>query len=439
MTIDQAALIQTVYDTIFSTFIQSPQTGKPAPKSREVLLTLEWPGQQLDASEYQSPWSPQNPAGSQFATEMFSTLIDAIPLVDSVYVDSGVTVEEMYEFALGATAVPLPPNANGEPVLNPVNMTLAKAREIFEQSKLASLLHPALSYRASYATPTNWSDEAAAQTWTRININSNQKVALPNSPFVRMGGLKRVQDGVWKLPSATVNSAQVMDRLTRAEILKPSLQSNIQPTVLQSAKLESLRAVSLQNSGLQNPGIDRVKLADLNPVKLERITPNPALTHRLRPELLNQVKLTVIADRPIDKETKDLQISFRCCRVNFTRPWMMKSLLELSGWTLPGQAPGSLSTGTVENNSGTFPVLPIGFLAIRDLEIRANWSKADREIAAKVASSQDAVGFGPFALSGSYAESGKGYTSGFDGVTISAPALQILGWISLVLPYAPSA
>ena len=44
MAIDQAALIQTVYDTIFSTFIQAPQTGQPTQKNRDVLLTFRVAG-----------------------------------------------------------------------------------------------------------------------------------------------------------------------------------------------------------------------------------------------------------------------------------------------------------------------------------------------------------------------------------------------------------
>lgn len=428
MSIDQASLIQSVYDNIFSTFVKPPNTGQPNVRSSEMFLTLEWPGQQLDASQYQNPWSPQNPNGSQFATEMFSALIDAIPLLDSIYIDSGVTVEEMYEFVLGATAVSLPAGPTGEIPINPVNTTLANAQQIYEQTKLASAIYPALSYHGSSATPGNWYDEAASKAWTTVTINSNQITKSANSPFVRMGGLNRVNDGVWKLP-ITVNPPIFKPDIVKA-VINPAIKTPdilVNPSVLRpiARRLQTTLAKAV------SPAVSAV-------LPGQKISPNPVLIQRIRPELLDKIRLPILKDQTLDQETKDLQISFRCCRVNFNRPWMLKSLLELSGWTLPGQAAGSLSSGTLENNPGIFPLLPIGFIAIRDLRIQASWGKSDRALAAQATSDKETLGFGPFALSGHYAESLQSYKSSFDGTTISAPGLQILGWINLVLPYAPT-
>lgn len=438
MPIDQASLIQSVYDNIFSTFIKPPTTGQPPVRSREMFLTLEWPGQQLDASQYQNPWSPQNPNGSQFATEMFSALIDAIPLLDAIYIDSGVTVEEMYEFVLGATAVPLPAASTGEIPINPVNTTLTNARQIYEQTKLASAMHPALSYHASSATPANWYDEAASKAWTTVTINSNQTTKSTNSPFVRMGGLNRVNDGVWKLPKTVTNPVFKPD-IIQQDVVKAVINPiktpiKVSPDILVNPSV--LRPIA---KGLQTANAKAISPAVNAALQGQQISPNPVLVQRIRPELLEKIQLPILRDQTLDQETKDLQISFRCCRVNFNRPWMLKSLLEISGWTLPGQAAGSLSSGTLENNSGIFPLLPIGFMAIRDLRIQASWGKFDREIALQATSDKGTLGFGPFALSGHYAESSKSYKSSFDGITISAPGLQILGWINLVLPYAPTA
>ncbi len=434
MPIDQASLIQSVYDNIFSTFIKPPNTGQPNVRSREMFLTLEWPGQQLDASQYQNPWAPQNPGGSQFATEMFSALIDEIPLLDAVYIDSGVTVEEMYEFVLGATAVPLPAGPTGEIPVNPVNTTLSNARQIYEQTKLASAMHPALSYHGSSATPANWYDEAASKAWTTVTINSNQTTKSPNSSFVRMGGLSRVNDGVWKLPKTVTNPSVIKQDVVNA-VINPAVLTPIQvrPDILVNKSV--LRPIAIR---LQTANTREISPAVSAALQGQQISPNPVLVQRIRPELLEKIQLSTLRDQTLDQETKDLQISFRCCRVNFNRPWMLKSLLEISGWTLPGQAAGSLSSGTLENNSGTFPLLPIGFIAIRDLSIRASWGKVDREIAAQATSEKSTLGFGPFALSGHYAESSNSYKSSFDGTTISAPGLQVLGWINLVLPYAPT-
>lgn len=428
MAIDQAALIQMVYDSAFSQLIKPPATSTV--KGRELLLSLEFPGQQLEESQYQNPWSPQNASGSQFATEMLSSLIDAIPLVDAIYVDSGVTVEEMYEFVLGASAMPLPAGPNGEVTPNPVNATLSNARQLFEQTRLASALQPTLSYHPSYATPSNWSDPAAAQSWTSISINSNQTTTRSDSPFLRAGGLKHLRGGIWKIPPQLIKPD--VPRVNPLPV-RPNL-GVIKPNI--DAKL--LDRVQLGAGAIMTSPTART-LSTEKAIELQQVTPNPLLMNRINPNLMAQVNLEPLASRPIEQSTKDIQISFRCCRVNFNRPWLLKSLLEITGWTLPGQAAGSLSNGTLQDNNGTFPLLPIGFIAIRDLKIRANWGQIDRDIAAKAVASENAIGFGPFALSGRYAESGRGYQSSFDGVTITSPGLQILGWINLLVPYAPPA
>lgn len=430
MAIDQATLIQMVYDSVFAQFIKPATIEKV--KSREVLLSLEFPGQQIDESQYQNPWSPQNNSGSQFATEMFSALIDAIPLVDSIYVDSGVTIEEMYQFVVGSvTANLLPPSPNGEVPPNPVNTTLNNARQVFEQTSLASALNPVLSYHPSYATPGNWADPAAAQEWTSVSINSNTTTVMQDSPFLGTKGAKRIQDGIWKVPLklqsdhlSTVNPfSETLD------VIEPIKQILIDPDLINSVR-------PMNTSALMSAPIEKI-LSVEKAVELQQVSPSPLLMNRINHDWIRKIQLQTLATQAIDQSTKDVQISFRCCRVNFNRPWLLKSILEITGWTLPGQSPGSLSNGTLQDNGGIFPLLPISFIAIRDLKIQANWGEADRKIADQAIASDNPIGFGPFALSGRYAESGKGYKSSFDGVTITSPGLQILGWINLVIPYTP--
>jgi hypothetical protein len=441
MAIDQATLIQMVYDSVFSQLIKPTATGT---KDREILLSFEFPGQQVDETEYQNPWTPRTPDGSQFATEMFSNLIDAIPIVDSVYVDSGVTAEEMYEFALGAAAVPLPPDATGEIPVNPVNTVINNARQSFEQTRLASALNPALNYHPSYATPSNWADPIGAQSWTSIAINSNTTTVKADSAFLRFGGAKRLREGVWKIPPkliAAVEQPQVFvpptvqpkpDISVRPDIgIKPGLVDRI------GIKPGLIDRIGMRSSG--TAAVAEATLTKAEALAMQNLSPNPLLMRRINPDLIDKIAIAELKNRPIDQTTQNIQISFRCCRVNFTRPWLLKSLLEINGWRLPGQAAGSLSSGKLQDNNGTFPLLPIGFIAIRDLKIQANWGQVDRDIAAKSVQSENTIGFGPFALSGQYAESGKGYAATFDGTTIHAPGLQILGWISLVNPYTPPA
>jgi hypothetical protein len=431
MPVDQATLIQSVYDSIFSQFVK-PSSTSPV-QNRGFLLNLEFPGQQLDESQYQNPWSPKAPDGLQFATEMLSALVNSVPLVDAIYVDSGVTVEEIYEFALGAVANPLPIPPNEEAPPNPVNTVIRNAQKTFEQTKMASALNPTLSYHPSYAIPSNWADPVAAQGWTSININSNNIIVKPDSLFSQMGGQEKLREGIWKIPSELLSA-----KTEKPDVVPTPLE--ITPSILEQIKSKvrqprSSGALALGKDFSVDSEISGSRTSKI--VNLQRLNPNPFLISRVNPKLFDEVKLTELANQPIDKSTTNIQISFRCCRVSFNRPWFMKSLLETKGWSLPGQVAGSLSSGTLLNNEGSFPLLPISFIAVRDLRIRAEWGEVDRGIAEHATDSGNTIGFGPFALSGYYAESGKSYASSFDGITITSPGLQILGWISLIIPYSP--
>jgi hypothetical protein len=451
MAINQAALIQAVYDAIFSAYIQPPVAGLPTNKQQQdFFLTLEWPGQQLDASQYQNPWSPQNPQGQQSATEYFSALVDSIPMLFPVYTDSGITVEEMYQFLLAATPVSTSTSLD----VNPVAIAFAKAKSVFERSKLGSLVNPALEYHPSYAMPANWYDETAAKAWTKITINSKQLQIKPDSPFLKLGGVERANSGVWRLPDkvasqlkpqpeiAPTSSPQILNKeiLVNVDLLQPRATLNnsslreLQTEVLGVQQLKPIQPIPMQRF---NTLSNQAQPLNVDLLKVQRINTELSRVRRINPELLKKIQVVPTKDNTLDQQTKDLEISFRFCRVTVQRPWLTNSLLKLAGWQIVGQEPGSLSTGSIENNPGSFPMLPIAFIAVRDLEIKAAWGQNDKNIAEMAASGSQPIGFGPFSLSGQYAESGKTYFSRFDGVTISSPGLQILGWINQITPYAP--
>ncbi|AFY36079.1 hypothetical protein [Calothrix sp. PCC 7507] len=516
MPIDQAALIRAIYDTIFAAYTQPPSPGLPAANQPESLfLSLEWPGQQLDPSQFSNPWSPQNLQGSPLATEFFANLVNAIPVLSATYLDSGITVEEMYNnLLLLITIDPLP---NGEP--NPLKSVFLNARKTFDFSQLASSIDPGLSFHPSYATPGNWYDAEASKSWAKVTIRSADLKTTNNSAFNQAGGTKQAASGVWKVSAKTVTKidSEQIKRFQRTLPADPAVRSQIQSRVKlpsidvvnslptnSQPQLDYLAAQEVYDNAVANLNANRFqydlsnptqkqewdkiagnleaavqsawgKLQRLSPVDLEvvraggiiktklpnlpnvenlesRLAVNSLTLEPNRPPIkirppLKQAPLNYetlkrylqIKDDSLDQETSDLQISFRFCRVAIRRPWLTMSLLKLKGWKLASQEAGSLSTGRIDNNPGLFPLLPTAFIAIRDLEIRGTWGKKDQAIAQMAASGSGTVGFGPFALNGRYGtdQAGATYTAKFDGQTLSAPGLQILGWINQVVPYSP--
>jgi len=49
------------------------------------------------------------------------------------------------------------------------------------------------------------------------------------------------------------------------------------------------------------------------------------------------------------------------------------ALLSTKNWNISGTNIGEYSTGTAENNTGIFPLLPTSFILISNVSITANW------------------------------------------------------------------
>jgi hypothetical protein len=98
---------------------------------------------------------------------------------------------------------------------------------------------------------------------------------------------------------------------------------------------------------------------------------------------------------PVENTNPPVNLTITFSRIDITRPWLVASLFEIDGWKTP-QGAGSLSTGTSTNNNGNFSLLPQSMIVARD-------------IVAKTATSE----------------------------VYRASGLQVLAYISKLVPYAP--
>jgi hypothetical protein len=141
-----------------------------------------------------------------------------------------------------------------------------------------------------------------------------------------------------------------------------------------------------------------------------------------RPLMVAQVAAQVNATATTQKVSTDsLDISFEHCVVTLNWPWFPQIFTMLRNWFLPGYARADISNGSADG--GLMPLLPSGFVAVRNLTIVAQWSEAD------LAAVQASASFGPFSLLGRSFEAGTG--------ALTAPGTQIIGWFCEALPVLP--
>lgn len=123
--------------------------------------------------------------------------------------------------------------------------------------------------------------------------------------------------------------------------------------------------------------------------------------------------------RPLDPSTKIRSLKMKYMLVSFQRPWFNRVLFETAGWSLAGQLPGFCSSGDLNANTGTMPLLPSAMLLAKHVALEVDWGGSDGRLIASAGPAGQSVSLGPFAL-------GE-----------SPSAVQLVAWISTLVPFSP--
>lgn len=135
----------------------------------------------------------------------------------------------------------------------------------------------------------------------------------------------------------------------------------------------------------------------------------------------NALHVSVLGDAPqnvcVDAGSELRSVTMKYLSIQFNRPWLSQELFQTSGWSLSGQPEGFCSSGRTDDNTGVLPLLTVGLLLAMDVSVDATWGKQVQS-ALTAAKNAGAPSFlGPFAL--------------------DSTALQVIGWVSTLVPLSP--
>ena len=147
-----------------------------------------------------------------------------------------------------------------------------------------------------------------------------------------------------------------------------------------------------------------------------------------------------VTHRHMSTETKNVRISFEYALVTIHRPWLSFHLLGTKGWNLQNlYSKGQISNGSRLGQTGSvMPLLPTNFVVARKIVITADWSRSDYDFVQSQTRAGGGFGIGPFSIGGSYTHSSSNETfnSAFANGRLEVPGVQIIGWISQLVPSA---
>jgi len=141
-----------------------------------------------------------------------------------------------------------------------------------------------------------------------------------------------------------------------------------------------------------------------------------------------------------DATADSVAVSYKFSLVTIHRGWMNYLLLSLPGWKTDIARKGAFSNGSRTNQGNSlFALLPQAFIAVKDVRIQANFSKAELDKAQSTTNAGGSVSFGPFSIGGSYSHSHseKHFKGEIAAGHIYAPAVQIIGWVNSIVPLTP--
>lgn len=469
-----AISITSIHKPLNDFFLNKFKTNADSP----ILFRFDQFGSVVSDSDFIDPNHPDFGYLPALAMEKFSDLVNHIP-VDTGdgtnIVLSADSIDTTYFYRLLAASVPYIPlgidDDKRQLIKEFFDTIKAQSKKIYEQVKAESSIGFMLDYMPSVATPEKWYDRSNNEAWSSYAFQINESSSeLDTSPSTELWKLKLSDAAVLHALQLPMESqpqlniaARVMEikskpidagNLARAHLMTRegpairltgsaiglAVEEAAVADVAKEAPTVRLRgrgtaAVRVTAEEASVAGVERVRIVHMrNPIAGEAevapTLPNVLLTRfELQDNYIEQSKALSVSKRlQVNRylnsraetepaRTRSMSISFDYCLVKIRRLWFMDAFISDKNWYVPNTQKGHVSS------SGPIPLslMPIGFVAIRNLKIESNnWAPED------IVNASVATQFGPFRVTGSIANN-----------VLSAPGLQIIGWMLQKMPDLP--
>jgi hypothetical protein len=458
MPINNQKILQSIYDTLFSGYVQPPDAAAvqgPNPDPARVYLCLEWPGKQISEADFAGAWTPNNPKGKMDATEKFSTLVDDIPSVFPMFTPLGPKVSDTYRSITLAKVTPPPESPADKKAYEKADGMLWKDTPDFDaDGNTITVKKPHPMYVAYKKAALAYN--SALTTFLTNYLALDLSKPEDQRKFATLGpGLRapvdaamddwnaahktRIEDALATLAQSSNNQVGVVfsEAQKRLDLLKKAGLTDATKTwyatyatpanwFAPSAADEWTKATISSEKYVKNEHSDYTEIKVEGKASWGLWSGSGGFSKS-------------DAHEHMDETTDSLEVSFSYAKVDIDRPWLNALLFGLKGWRTTAAGKNGYSNGTKTQTNTLFPLLPVSFVAVRNVSITAKWGQKDLDNISKKMGANASFGYGPFSINSSYASGStdKKFKSEFDGRTITNKGLQIIAWICAVNPPCP--
>lgn len=444
-------VLHTLYDNLFDAITYAPSTSQPPPFDKKSSMIQFASMQAINEKDFANAFSPMNPNGDMKTAEAFSRLVDALPLPQVLWADSGSLLSTTYKNIVdGAnSSVKTDPGQleiynNAYNYLN-VTQTLVDFMKkettqvipspIFSlyQSNLQSYVAALSSYRLTYNN-FNLDDPKQQRDWM---AREPVLAAAINSAWnsLQQGGAPMVQQALAAM-TTTINSA-IRDAINQSQqtMTKSALASMTggaswylayatPSNWAAESAMANMTQLKVDSGSLQqsaDASFDKWGGGVSAGWGLWSIGGNAGGSSSSSTAHMTSTSFTM---------TSNIEV------VRIYRPWYNPSLFKMDNWFTDAYKMDKISDGKGE---GAIPMIPTALIVARDFELKGTFSTEDKSHIESAVNGGASVGWGPFQIGGSYAhsESHDRLSSSFDGTTLKVPGIQVIGYVNAITPACP--
>ncbi len=448
----ETKVLAQLYDRLYDAVTYAPP-GKEAAWHKDTTFIQMGKNLVLNPDDFDDMMSPVNPEGDLGSAAAFAMFCDAQPTTGALWSDSGKTTSAAYRLIVeGANT----------------------AHKVNEEQK--KIYDDAFDYLNTEVTTEDFR-------------HNKKTVTVPSSPVIdyeaaqaayitAVGGYRAARNGydlsdkadqrAWNAvqPGLQLNVDQAWNKWTRAykedvELAQQALASTVNDA-LTAVIEQSQRLVGPQYSLASPDGLNTFLPTYAIPSNWASPDCQPSKLHfdssNLSQEESKEASSYSVSaggsyglwsasggasgsseDEHTHMESDSFVLDAELIFVQIKRPWLNPLLFEMRDWFMSGVAAHGVSNGASEDLRGLMPLLPTGFVVARNVTIQANFGSEDMKFHSEQTQTQASGGWGPFSVSGSYSHSSsdRKFTSSLSGGKLSFEGLQVIAWISSIIPASP--
>jgi hypothetical protein len=449
-------VLAALYDRLWDAITYSPGGGKTDVFNKQTSFVQFSKGEALRGEDFVNAAAPINPRGNLNAAEAFASMVDVVPLVQADYAPSATRLSQAYGDIVRGANSNVTTNPDQQKIYNQAYNYLNTTTTITEfdgsettQTGPSRVLNTYLANRDAYANAL--SGYRLAYTGYDLDEPQQQREWQARAPALQ-AALDRTWS-LWRGEGATQveRALAALDTTINSavrNVLEEARQTLVQAALTTSTGggtkwylsyalpsdwsgpggAENLTAITLDSSNLQSESSSRFDSygggaswsAGLWSVGGSAAGSSGSSSFHMS------------ADK--------LKLSAKLGLVRIYRPWLNDLIFRMNSWFVEGIDKNGISNGQLQGNEhGALPLIPTAFVIGRDIAIEADFTTEDKTHVEKAISGSASVGWGPFRVSGNYAHSSSKDTfkSTFNGGTLRIPGIQVLGWVSEIVPASP--